>query len=137
MDPLSITASSIAVASAAGHALKIIQRTYTAKPELLALLNEVADVAAVLRNVEHSLQLEQQTDLQSLTSSSNLTEVVLEIKRKLEELTGAASKWAAKSGSVDSPHLRWMRIAFKVKNFRDDFRTLRSKLKLVLPALAM
>ncbi len=137
MDPLSVTASSIAVASAASFALKVIHQTYKAKPELLALSNEVTDMAAVLREVERSLQLEQHRESQVLESNSNLFDLVSEVKKKLEKLERVVSKWVAKSGSVDSPQLRWMRVAFKVKSFRDDFRTLKSKLKIFLPALTM
>jgi hypothetical protein len=137
MDPLSIIASSIAVAGAASFALKSIHRTYKAKPELLALLNEVTDVAAILCEVERSLQLESHTDSQGLGFNGNLVGIISEIKAKLEELAGVASKWAAKSGSVDGPYLRWMRIALKVRSFRDDFRALRSKLNIVLPALTV
>ena len=133
MDPLSVIASSIAVAGTARITLKAIHRIYRAKPELLALLNEITDLTTILRQVEGSLQLGEQAD-------NLLVEIILETKTKLEQLSEAASKWITTSVQprpVDGPRLRWLRIALKVKTFHDEFRTLRSKLKLVLPALTM
>lgn len=141
MDPLSIIASSITVAGTVGIALKAIHHTYRAKPELLALLNEVTDVTAILREVERSLQLGQPANSQILGFDNSLINVIVEIKTKLQQLAEDASRWTSKPArtapSLDASHLRWLRIALKVRTFRDDFRALRSKLKFILPALNM
>lgn len=133
MDPLPIVASSITIAGTAGIALKALHYTYRSKPEFLAILNETADVIMILRQVEHSLQLEGE-------ANGDLGGIVSETQTTLTRLSQNASKWttaSASSGPAEGLHMRWLRIAFKVKAFRDEFRALRAKLMLALPALAM
>jgi hypothetical protein len=56
MDPLSLTASLISVGglvSAVAKSLHKVQNLYHAGREINVLANEISDLQAVLRNVEH------------------------------------------------------------------------------------
>jgi hypothetical protein len=80
MDPLSIVASTITLATATQVGLKILIQAYGTLPELFALSNESADLMVILKEGNQSLEL-------SRSSVANSNELMLVLESTHNELS--------------------------------------------------
>lgn len=81
MDPLSITAGIIAIAGFTTASLKVILKIRGISDEIQALLNEISDLSAIVKDVEHTLRSSKNlsihspgmTSLIAVLSKANIT----------------------------------------------------------------
>lgn len=81
MDPLSIIASVIAIGSFTTASLKVILKIRGASDEVQALINEISDLSAIIKDVEHILRYNKRLNaksdgvasLQAVLSKANIT----------------------------------------------------------------
>lgn len=131
MDPLSITASSIAVAHIVHLSLKAASAFRHANPELIALYNEISDLLTVLHELENVL--EQRAYLrEGLPSIAGIAQAVVSVKSKLEHLSTQVTKWSphnAPNRPADTAaRLRRLGVAYQAKRFKEEFKNLREGL---------
>ena len=135
MDPLSIIASSIAIAHVVHTSLKAAYAFHHAKPELMALSNEISDLLLVLRELEAALYRRSLSPTQ-LHPTSGLSSATTNVKQKLEQLSNQVSTWGSQSEvnqpKVKSIRARRLRIAYEAKKFKEEFRELRMRLSSLL-----
>lgn len=65
MDPLSIIASTIAVGTFASASLNVILKIRGASDEVQALINEISDLSAIIKDVEHTLRYNKRLNAES------------------------------------------------------------------------
>lgn len=65
MDPLSIIASTIAIGSFATASLNVILKIRGASEEVQALINEISDLSAIIKDVEHTLRYNKRLNAES------------------------------------------------------------------------
>ena len=65
MDPLSIIASIIAIGSFATASLNVILKIRGASDEVQALINEISDLSAIIKDVEHTLRYNKRLNAES------------------------------------------------------------------------
>ena len=65
MDPLSIIASIIAIGSFATASLNVILKIRGASDEVQALINEISDLSAIVKDVEHTLRYNKRLNAES------------------------------------------------------------------------
>ena len=65
MDPLSIIASTIAIGSFATASLNVILKIRGASDEVQALINEISDLSAIIKDVEHTLRYNKRLNAES------------------------------------------------------------------------
>ena len=65
MDPLSIIASIIAIGSFATASLNVIVKIRGASDEVQALINEISDLSAIIKDVEHTLRYNKRLNAES------------------------------------------------------------------------
>ena len=65
MDPLSIIASIIAISSFATASLNVILKIRGASDEVQALINEISDLSAIIKDVEHTLRYNKRLNAES------------------------------------------------------------------------
>ena len=65
MDPLSIIASTIAVGTFATASLNVILKIRGASDEVQALINEISDLSAIIKDVEHTLRYNKRLNAES------------------------------------------------------------------------
>ena len=65
MDPLSIIASIIAIGSFATASLNVILKIRGASDEVQALINEISDLSAIVKDVEHTLRYNRRLNAES------------------------------------------------------------------------
>ena len=65
MDPLSIIASIIAIGSFATASLNVILKIRGASDEVQALINEISDLSAIVKDVEHTLRYNNRLNAES------------------------------------------------------------------------
>ena len=65
MDPLSIIASIIAIGSFATASLNVIVKIRGASDEVQALINEISDLSAIIKDVEHTLRYNRRLNAES------------------------------------------------------------------------
>ena len=138
MDPLSIIASSIAVAHAVNVTLRKVQATRRAKPELDTLHNEISDLCVVLRELQGLLQLGVEGH-NRYPPSARLTQAVNSTKQKLEQLASQVIIWgsdiSADHGTLEQKRFRIFRVGSKATKFREEFRRIREDLTSLFGAL--
>jgi hypothetical protein len=131
MDPLSVTASSVALAHIVHVSIKAAYSFRQAKPELIALYNEISDLLIVLRQLETDLK--QQTHVQGIIPpSAGLAQAVVSINAKLEGLSQEVSHWNPNSPAPAAGNnlrsIRRLGIAHKAKKYKEEFKNLRERL---------
>lgn len=130
MDPLSITASSVALAHIVHVSIKAAYSFRQAKPELIALYNEISDLLIILRQLE--TDLEQRAQAQDAPSTHGLVQVVVSIKSKLEDLSLEVAQWNTGSSLPhtrnDLRSIRRLGIAHHAKKYKEEFKNLRERL---------
>ena len=65
MDPLSIIASTIAIGTFATASLNVILKIRGASDEVQALINEISDLSAIIKDVEHTLRYNKRLNAES------------------------------------------------------------------------
>ncbi|KAK5207025.1 hypothetical protein LTR41_007092 [Exophiala xenobiotica] len=138
MDPLSIIASSIAVAHALHVTLRVYQSSRRARPELLALHNEISDLRLVLQQLEVELE-RRDASANPVAPNASLFQAISLTKTKLDLLLDEVHSWQLSADSSDpaaeQKKFRILRIGHKAKSFREDLQHLKSSLGLQLMVL--
>ncbi|KAK8910378.1 hypothetical protein QC760_001334 [Botrytis cinerea] len=142
MDPLSVTASVIAVATLAGQigtALSELRAFCKQLPgRLHALSNEISDIEVVLyqvgRVVEERSRLSVQilqTDIVSIPNILQRAEVKLkELKTIIDHLTALTTK----NGAIVFQIRLWKKEQPKIQNLQEDIREIKSSFNVILGA---
>ena len=146
MDPLSLTASIIAIVgagSAVGKGLKKILSARNLPDVILQLNNEVTDLQFVVQNVDDLLRHQAestQEDSRPMQSHTSLAWALVHAKQTLlalesliaYELTTVDSR----NGQAKIDRISWLRAESKVKKLKDDISTDRVRLSTALSLLA-
>jgi hypothetical protein len=138
MDPLSIIASTIAIAHSVRVVLQKAQHISSAKSDLHALSNEVADLSVVLQAIERSLENQRHT----AASQQDILFVqsILPLRAQLQVLARQITDWIGNAstgpGSFEARRVPWLRMGVKAKRFKDEVRTLRSQLVTALGSIS-
>ena len=147
MDPLSVTASAIAVIGALGQAAKCVQRLRAirqAPAELNSLLEEVVDLRALLEQIQTDQQARTRLDGSAATSETpkGLAQLaqhhVERTSSKLQELDSLIGHHASFTRTsrfkVDRRHLGWVRGRQKASSLCEDLKVIRLNLAASLGA---
>jgi len=130
MDPLSVIASTIALATPVALCLQKLRESRHAKPELLLLSNEVADIVLLLQELDQVLQHQNQST--ESRPSRRLLQALDATRAKFQELSKQALEWQT---STTTRPLRWIVIGSKVRAFKDELQRIRSELMTVLSTM--
>jgi len=140
MDPLSLTASLISIGGLLGAVaknLKKVQNLYHADREINVLANEISDLQAVLRNIEHAVQ-DRQTGVQQHTFP-NLPPNIQAAKDKLLELDTILNhrliKTASVGGVIKVDRMKWLKEKTHVMRLQSELRNIRHNLTTQISAL--
>ena len=132
MDPLSITASCIAVAGAGGAAVKGLKklREWTKLPDvLLSVMNEVADLTLVTQDIRLNLQLRQDSHSFSPSSISVITQLLDRAQDTLIELDQVINYRLLQSpkqnGEITFSRSAWIVEEHRVQRLQASLRTTR------------
>ena len=130
MDPLSVIASTMTIAAPIAVGLQTIRENRHAKPELLLLSNEVADIVLLLQELDQVLQ----NPKQSIESrpSRRLLQALDATRAKFQELSKQVLEW--QKSSTTHP-LRWIVIGSKVRALKEELQRIRSELMTVLSTM--
>lgn len=138
MDPLSIIASSIALATAAsqiGTAINRLRHFGEVPGKIYALKNEISDLEVVLRQVGFALE---QNVLASNDSHASLNKLLGRTKGHLGDLTKALERIAnvcsQRRIKVISKSTIWYTEKAVFQGFRDDIASVKQSLSLILSA---
>ncbi len=147
MDPLSLTASIIAIVSAGSIVNKGLEKILSARrlPDiLLQLNNEVTDLKYIVQDIDDLLRQQAQAtreDKKPLPSHASLISALEFSKRTLLALESLV---AYKLTVVDSRDRRtridwmaWLRVESKVERLKEDIRTDRVRLSSALSLLTL
>ena len=145
MDPLSLTASIIAIVGVGGEVAKAVRKLASLKgaPDLiLALNNEISDLHLVILAIR-DIYLRQKasiipasndvvTDNTVVNTLTQANDKVLELKALHQRL----SAWTTKSGDLSTLNkASWLREQKNVRKMQEDLRTVRLKLSTTLGML--
>ena len=139
MDPLSVIASSIAIATPIALGLKKLKAIHHAKPELLRLFNEISEVILLLQELDQTLRHHEQ--LIYTSPDPGLLQILDAILQKLQKLERQISEW--NNTTSQQPHApipwpkRWTAISSKVIRFKDELGIIRSQLMCILSMINM
>ena len=140
MDPLSIIASTIAIATPVTIGLQKLRDARHAKSDLLMLSNEVAEVIVLLRELEQ-ITLQRNENVGRDRPSPILIQAVDAAKTKLEQLSSQISEWGEGASpqvlATKSRGLRWVVMSSKVDTFKVDFKRVRENLMAVLATMTL
>jgi hypothetical protein len=121
MDPLSIIASSLTLATATHSALRFLVQLYGAPLELCALSNEVTDLTVVLEQVLLSSAYTQSP----LNKTISLDHIAQSITTKLLEIKESVDKWRH---IRQKRTLRSLAVTRKINGFRTALQDIRMQL---------
>jgi hypothetical protein len=134
MDPLSIIASILTVGGAVRQSLKIVKAIRGAPAELQMLLNEVADLTAVSKNIEAILQKSKRND-QSDDSLSGLVAALSKTEQTVQQLDEFVHHVLVTKADDDKsshkdrvPRRVWLKARHRVIAFRSQICKLRGEL---------
>ena len=146
MDPISITASILAIVGAGGTIAKLLKKTLAARrlPDiLLQLNNEVTDLQYIVQDVDDVLRLQARTireDQGLLPSSASLSSALEHAKQTLLALESLIAydltTVDSRDGMIKINRISWLRVESKVKGLKDIIRTDRIRLSSALSLLA-
>ncbi|CAD6590422.1 MAG: hypothetical protein ASARMPREDX12_004359 [Alectoria sarmentosa] len=146
MDPLSLTASILAVIGASSAIGRGLKKTISARrvPDiLLQLNNEVTDLQYVVQDIEDLLRQKAQTSREDRGLLPSYASLSWALGHTKQTLLGLESLIAYELSTVDSRDGRtkinwisWLRAESKVKSLKDDIRTDRVRLSSALSLLA-
>ena len=145
MDPLSLTASIIAIIGVGGEAAKAVRKLASLKgaPSLvLALNNEISDLYLVVLTIRDVYQRQRASTALSPNNASTddtITSTLLQANDKvleLRELHQRLTSWTTGSGSLSTLNkASWLREQKNVKKMQEDLCTVRLKLTTTLGIL--
>ena len=125
-DPLSLTASIIAVAGVAAKVGKTLQTFYRATDEALLLQNELTDLEVLLQTSESLCEQEWKPEQQGLLNQAT---VLLErIKAQLNRLNGVLEPQSRFWSSPKAKRLAWVRNQYPIHRLQDEYRSARQRL---------
>jgi hypothetical protein len=132
MDPLSIIASTVTIASATAKSLERLRSVYDAGSELHALMNEVSEFRIVLPEVERVV-LERRTHQQlpqgTVEKICNLLEGAKKNLRSLDTIIkDRLIRSYSISGEAKVALLAWLHQKSKVKRIQQELKVTRSSL---------
>ncbi|KAG8529065.1 uncharacterized protein KY384_005700 [Bacidia gigantensis] len=131
MDPLSIIASSVAVAHTLHVTLRGIQATRRALPELIALHNEVSDLRLVLQELEAILEQREQA-ANPLPPNAHLIQAINSSKGKLVQLSNEVLTWDLGhplfSTVDDQKRFRLLRVGRKAQRYKEELKEIKANL---------
>ena len=134
MDPLSITASTIAVLSALETAFQLIKSYRDAPTQLEALSNEIVDITAAVAEVARVVT--QNKDGALSEKGSHLTLALSNIREKARELEAlflsCVKGPASMLGDIKFSRTSWLRVKWRVQNIQTELRDGRLKLSIAL-----
>lgn len=142
MDPLSITASIIAVIGAAASTRKGISKLLSlceASEELFALKNEVSDLQALFWSTKDLLQA--QTSPLTQTHTESLIKIAEETRKKLLEITAIVDQDIINvnqyphDGKLKISKYRWLKHQACLRRLKDEMRNVKSSFILGIAAL--
>lgn len=125
-DPLSLTASIIAVASVAAQVGKTLKKFYDANDEAFAVRNEITDLEALLRTSENVCDQAWKPEHQSLLDRA--VKVLEYIKTKLEALNVLLRPRTGQSTSMKMRRFVWVKNERKIFDLRKELSTARQRL---------
>ena len=136
-DPLSITASIIAVLGALDSVGKAIAKVRTLKnssDDLIALINEVSDYKVVLHDIErHFRNPPQSSDTAAIDQHTHLASLIKRAKDPLLELEQMIEhrfqKTEARDGQVKVSRVEWLRAKSAVERLRQKLRDTRQNIQ--------
>jgi hypothetical protein len=136
MDPISLAASVIALASAAAQISTAISRLrhFGEVPgKIYALKNEVSDLEVVLRHIGQALE---DKSLAPDTAHGSLEQIIARTKGHLANLAKAlervANAWKGSKVKVISRSTIWLKEKELFQTFRDDIGSVKATLNLIL-----
>jgi hypothetical protein len=142
MDPLSFTASLIAVSGLLGtitKTLRKVQNVYHATRDINVLANEISDLQAVFQNVELAVQERQHVGTPQQHTFPNLATNVQAAKDKLQELDTILKDRLIKASSVDGvikvDRMQWLKQQSHIVRIQSELRTIRRNLMTQISAL--
>jgi hypothetical protein len=140
MDPLSIIASSLALAHAAHVSINAVKAARKAGPELLAFYNEISDMLVVLEELRAVLQHRAEFG-ERLPPIAGLLLVVESTRLKLEQIVAQLRRWNREidpaPGGQQQVRLRALRIGRQAKKFRGELREIKDRLSSVLEIVSV
>ena len=137
MDPLSIIASTLTIATSIAVGLQQLRSLRHARTDILLLANELAELIIILRELDQILQ---QRNRHGITHpDAALLQTLDAVKKKLEELSKQVASWNRSTSSPGKPANlrapRWANISSRVKAFKDELQKGRNTLSTCLSAL--
>lgn len=136
MDPLSIIASTIAIATLITVGLRSLRNVRQAKNVLLLLANEVSEIVVLLQELDQVLRQQTARDPQP---SPRLLQTLRAAHAKLNELSSQISDWSSdnspQSGPTRPHRIIWLLITSKTKLFKEELQQIRFQLMTVLSML--
>ncbi|KAA6408740.1 MAG: hypothetical protein FRX48_07083 [Lasallia pustulata] len=140
MDPLSIAASIVSIATLAGQtgaAFYRLRETCNALPgRLLALANEIADLEAVLREVAHVTR-DRSRSRHILDQSSYISQLLTQATSRLTELKDFGENLDKACAQAKIPLVKaraWQKAQSKLLRLQEDIKTIKSSLNVLLGA---
>ena len=144
MDPLSITASCVAVIGAGGAAIKGLKklRDITKIPDtLLTIINEVADLTLVVQNIRLSFQSRRNSINLSQGSIAVITQILDRAQARLQELDEVINyrllQTPKPTGEIAFSRSAWILEAHKVQRLQASLRSTRLDLATSFAALSL
>ncbi|KAL9096637.1 MAG: hypothetical protein Q9165_001124 [Trypethelium subeluteriae] len=141
MDPLSVSASILAVVGAANTAVKVINKLHDAPSEVCGLLEEISDLQGVLAGLHTmvpNLSAEANSPTKRLLTQS-LSDLLDRAKSKIVELGGIIhgilDRPATENAKAKVSRVSWLMEKSKVRKLQEDIRSVKLSLALLLGAV--
>ena len=132
MDPLSVIASTIAIAGAVSTGLEAVRNLHHASGEVLSLMNEVSEITIVLGDIEHAILEHRQNPQLSQRAIDNMGKILVRAKSNLQELNTVVHyrliRSVKSSGEANIARLAWLRQRPKVQRLQTELRQTRISL---------
>lgn len=132
MDPISVIASTLAIAGALSTSLNQFKTLYDAGHELHSLTNELSEIRIVLSEVEGAIMERQSLTQLPQRSLKNICKLVTCAKDKLQLLDTITKdkliRSYSPSGEAKVARLAWLRQKSRVKKVQEDLKVFRLSL---------
>ena len=99
MDPLSIIASAISIGAFTSASLQVILKIRGASDEIQALINEISDLSAIIKDVEHALRYNKAVNADK-TGTASLYAVLSKANTTIHHLHAFVSQVLLKEESL-------------------------------------
>ncbi|KAF2219190.1 hypothetical protein BDZ85DRAFT_46813 [Elsinoe ampelina] len=135
MDPLSVTAGIIAIGGFTTASLKVILKVRGASDEIQALINEISDLSAIVKDVEHTL-LHNKHLTKETPGFSNLHTVLVRAKTTITHLHAFVNSVLIKEESMlrneRLSRTTWLKQKPQVSKYQHDLLSIRTELSQAL-----